>query len=300
MRLVVAIGGNALALKGERPTQKTQEERLEVAAHAVSEVAGSGDLVVTHGNGPQVGHLALVEERGRDGALPLGMDVLTAQTEGWIGYLLEDSIATVRPGPVATVLTRVEVDADDPAFDDPTKPIGPTYSRSEVAKVRQSHDWPMRKQEAGWRRVVASPEPRSVLGLEAIELLVRHGVTVIAGGGGGIPVAFVDGVRRGVDAVIDKDLTSALLAVGLGADHLVLFTDVEVVYERWGTSRQKPIRRASTAELADLRRNDGSMGPKVEAACRFVVATGRTAVIASLGDAAAALRGTAGTTVVPE
>jgi carbamate kinase len=158
----------------------------------------------------------------------------------------------------------------------------------------------MRKQGAGWRRVVASPEPRRVLGLEAIELLVRHGVTVIAGGGGGIPVAFVDGVRRGVDAVIDKDLTSALLAVGLGADPLVLLSVVDAGYERWGTSRQKPIRRASTAELADLRRNDGSMGPKVEAACRFVVATGRTAVIASLGDAAAALRGTAGTTVVPE
>ena len=138
------------------------------------------------------------------------------------------------------------------------------------------------------------------MGIEAIELLVQHGVTVIAGGGGGIPVAMVDGIRRGVDAVIDKDLTSALLAIGLEADHLVLLTDVDAVYERWGTSRQTPIRRATTAELGDLRRNDGAMGPKVEAACRFALATGRTAVIASLSDAAAALRGDAGTTVVPE
>lgn len=300
MLLVVAIGGNALLLKGERPTLESQARRLDTAARAVAKVAGSGDLVVTHGNGPQVGQLALVSEGAEDGALPLGMDVLTAQTEGWIGYLLEDAIAAHRPGPIATVLTRVEVDGDDPAFAAPTKPIGPTYSQQEVANVRRSHDWPLRPQGDGWRRVVASPEPRRVVGLEAIDILVQNGVTVIAGGGGGIPVSIVDGVRRGVDAVIDKDLTSALLAIGLDAGHLVLLTDVEAVYERWGTDQQEPIRRASVSELAEYRRNDGAMGPKVEAACRFASATGRTAVIASLADADAALRGTAGTTIVPD
>jgi len=300
MLVVVALGGNALAVKGEHPGPAAQARRLETAARAVSEVAGQGGLVVTHGNGPQVGDLALVEERDVDGRLPLGMDVLTAQTEGWIGYLLEDAIATLRPGPIATVLTRVEVDSEDAGFREPTKPIGPVYTDREAALVRRSHDWPMRPQGDGWRRVVASPEPRRIVGLEPIRLLVGHGVTVIAGGGGGIPVAIVDGIRRGVDAVIDKDLTSALLAIGLGADHLLLLTDVDAVYRQWGTPRQEPIMRASVREFTDFPRDDGAMGPKVEAACRFVQATGRRAVIASLSDAAAALRGFAGTTVVPD
>ena len=295
---MVAIGGNALAVKGERPTRRSQEQRLEVAALAVSESAGAGELVVTHGNGPQVGHLALLEERGRDGLLPLGMDVLTAETEGWIGYLLEDAIAGCATGADRNGPHACRGRCRRPGLrraDQADRPDVLAQRTGEGAAGPRLADAPPRGRLAACGRLAGTVSP--AMGLEAIELLVQNGVTVIVGGGC-IPVAIVDGIRRGVDAVIDKDLTSALLAIGLGADHLVLLTDVDAVYERWGTSRQKPIRRASTGELADLRRNDGAMGPKVEAACRF--ATGRTAVIASLSDAAAALRGTAGTTVVPE
>jgi carbamate kinase len=286
-------------VSGGRPDAAVQHERIALAARSVVDAAGERPLVVTHGSGPQVGLLALAEAGG-DGMLAgQGMDVLTAQTEGWIGYLLENALAPLRGFSVVTVVTRVEVDPADPAFTTPTKPIGPVYEPGVGQELADSHGWTIRPDGDGVRRVVASPEPVRVLSLDAISLLVDEGFTVVAAGGGGVPVIAGSDGRHGVEGVIDKDLTSAALAVGVDAEALVLLTDVDAVYRDWGSPSALPIRRASVGDLAAFRRDDGAMGPKVEAACRFASATGRKAVIAALADAPAALRGEAGTTVLP-
>jgi carbamate kinase len=251
-------------------------------------------MVVTHGNGPQVGWLALGPP---EGTRPL--DALDAETEGLIGYWIERELASRLPGrDVATLLTRVAVDAADPAFDHPTKPIGAVYDESKARRFERDHGWTIARERTGFRRVVPSPEPRSILGLRAVRVLIEAGVTVVCAGGGGIPVVCEsDGRQRGVEAVIDKDLVSALLARALGADALLLLTDVPAVYADWPEPAREPLASVTPAELRGRRFEPGSMAPKVEAACRFVESGGRFAAIGALEDAAAVLAGTSGTRV---
>lgn len=301
-RLVVAaLGGNALLRRDQVPDDRTQRRNVEAAAAAIAELAADNDLVVTHGNGPQVGLLA------RQAALdptvaPYPLDVLVAESEGMIGYLVEQGLRNLVPGgEVATLLTQVVVDPADPAFGTPTKPIGPVYTEVEARRVAAERGWTMAPDGLGFRRVVPSPEPLEIVGLGAIRKLIEARVTVICAGGGGIPVV-VDplGALHGVEAVIDKDLSAQLLARQLGADFLLMLTDVPAVERGWGTERAAPIRRVRPAELDRLAFAPGSMGPKVEAARRFVEATGGRAAIGALGDAARILRGEAGTLVGPD
>jgi len=294
----VALGGNALLRRGEEPTAEAQQRNVSRAAAAVAELAREHDVVLTHGNGPQVGLLALRNEaRGRGPRFPL--DVLSAETVGMIGYLIEQEISNRLPErEVATLLTRVQVDPEDPAFDDPTKPIGPGYSREDAERLRAERGWSFVEDGGEWRRAVPSPRPRRILELATIRLLVRHGVLVVCGGGGGLPVVLTpNGWVQGVEAVVDKDRTTSLLAAEIDADALLLLTDVEAVYADWGTEDARPIRSATPDELRALELDRGSMGPKVEGACDFVEATAGFAGIGSLDDALAILTGDAGTRI---
>jgi len=298
--LVAALGGNALLRPGERPEAAVQRVRLRAAAAAISELTIRHDLVLTHGNGPQIGWLALQAEAGAPaGARPDPLDVLGAESEGLIGYLIEQELAPLVPGrELATLLTQVEVDPDDPAFLNPSKPIGPLYEEARARALARERGWAIAATRGGFRRVVASPEPRRIRELGAIRQLVGAGVIVICAGGGGIPVvAGEGGAICGVEAVVDKDLCSALLAAELGADALLLLTDVAAVYDDWPAPAESPLRRATSAELRARSFESGSMGPKVEAACRFVERTGRPAAIGALGEAARVLAGEAGTLV---
>jgi carbamate kinase len=293
---VVAIGGNALVRRGGPDDVATERANARRAAEALVALSGGG-LVVTHGNGPQVGALALgAELAGR--AVPL--HVLVAESQGHVGHLLQLELADLLGDrPVCTLLTRVVVEPGDPAFAVPSKPIGAVYDEARAAALAAEHGWVVAPDGAGWRRVVASPEPGRVVELEAVRRLVDGGSVVVAGGGGGIPLAEVDGRLEGIDAVIDKDLTSALLAIELDASVLVLLTDVDAVHREWEGLAATPIVEAAAAELRAHRFDPGTMGPKVEAACRFAEATGRVARIGSLDDAAAVAAGAAGTTVRP-
>lgn len=300
---VVAVGGNALARRGEPITWEVQAANAARAAAALAAAAAHHRLVITHGNGPQVGLLASQTERDPDTRLPLA--ALDAETEGAIGHLLVLALgAELAAAPVVAVVTHVEVDQGDPAFAAPSKPVGPVLGEAEAVLAQQERGWVVAADGPGWRRVVPSPQPLGVLERGPIALLADAGCVVVCGGGGGVPVARLPGGGlRSVDAVIDKDLTSALLAVELGADRLVLLTDVDAVYRGWGTPVAAPIRTIEVGTVRALGEASpfaaGSMGPKVEAACRFVEATGRPAAIGALDDAAAVLAGLAGTTVVP-
>ena len=296
MRIVVALGGNALLRRGERPDVSVQRANVRRAAESIATLARAHDVVVTHGNGPQVGLLALQSETDPTVA-PYPLDVLGAESEGLIGYLVEQELARLLPGrDVATLLTQVEVDPRDPAFGAPTKPIGPVYDAATAERMSRERGYTIASDGAGFRRVVASPEPRAIRELRAIEILLGAGVLVVCTGGGGIPVVTMpDGGVRGVEAVIDKDLASALLARAIGADALLLLTDVPAVLDAWPDGA--PIRRATPAELRARRFAAGSMGPKVEAACRFVEHGGTLAAIGALDDAAELLRGECGTSV---
>ena len=302
MKLVVALGGNALLRRDQPPSAENQLENIRRAAAQLARVAEQHDLVLTHGNGPQVGLLALqAAAYVKVEAYPL--DVLGAQTDGMIGYLLEQELANLLPAAraVTTLITRVEVDAQDPAFRHPTKPIGPVYTQQESERVAAAKAWVMAADGDAFRRVVASPQPLRVLGLQAIGWLLEHGALVIAAGGGGIPVAR-DGAGgdpglHGVSAVIDKDLCSSLLARELQADVLVIATDVAAVYLDWGQPTQRAIGKVTPQALAGHDFAAGSMGPKVEAARAFVLATGHRAVIGSLDRIEEMIVGTAGTQV---
>jgi len=298
MRVVIALGGNAIARRGEALDAESQRARVRDAAAAVADIARVGETVVTHGNGPQVGLLAL-QARATPGVPPYPLDVLGAETEGMIGYLIEQELASILPGSdVATLLTQVEVDPHDPAFRSPSKPIGPVYPRADADEYARRFGWQLAPEGDGFRRMVPSPQPLRIRELRTIELLVAAGVLVICGGGGGIPVVVGDdGGLRGAEAVIDKDLTAALLAASLHADALLLLTDVDAVYADW-PERTRPLRETTPAELRALAPAPGSMGPKAEAACRFVEETGRTACIGALEDARRVLEGSAGTRVV--
>ncbi len=299
MRVVIALGGNALLHRGEPLTAENQRRNVKVAAETLAPIALEHHLVITHGNGPQVGLLALqCAAYKQEESYPL--DVLDAETEGMIGYLIEQELSNRLPAGhrCATLLTLVEVDPKDPAFDKPSKPIGPVYSEDDARRLQRTHGWRIARDGRRYRRVVPSPRPKRIFELPVIELLVSRHVTVICAGGGGIPtVAKPDGSLIGVEAVIDKDLVSGLLARELKADAFIMLTDVDAVYDRWDTSGARAIRRASPHVMRGFAFAAGSMGPKVEAAVEFVEQTGGLAGIGQLTDAQAILRGEAGTIV---
>jgi carbamate kinase len=298
-RVVAALGGNALLRRSEPPEAGLQRANVRRAVAALAGLARTAELVVTHGNGPQVGLLAL-QAAAYDAVPAYPLDVLGAESEGMIGYLLEQALGNELPGRrVATLLTQVVVAADDPAFGRPTKPIGPVYAEGDARRLAAERGWTVARDGRAWRRVVPSPDPRAIVELETIRLLVDHGVLVVCTGGGGIPVVEEQGLLRGVEAVVDKDLAAALLARELGADLLLLLTDVAAVERRFGRPDARPIARVTPAGLRRERFAEGSMGPKVEAACRFVEATGGRAGIGALADAARIAIGEAGTLVVP-
>ncbi len=298
MRILVALGGNALLKRGEPASVAVQQRNVELAAASLAELANGHELIVTHGNGPQVGLLALQSEAYRDvESYPL--DVLDAESEGMVGHLLEVALRNALPErDVVTVLTEVVVGADDPAFTRPTKPIGPVYSAADARRLTGERGWAMGADGDGYRRLVPSPEPHAIPELRSLRLLTDAGALVICAGGGGIPVT-VNGLgeMRGVEAVVDKDLTSALLARRLEADLFLMLTDVDAVRLGWGTAEERALPAATPAVLRRIGFAAGSMGPKVDSGCRFVEATGRRAAIGSLADAARIVRGEAGTQI---
>jgi carbamate kinase len=299
MRIVAALGGNALLERGEPPESVIQETHVIKAVQALAPLAARHDLVITHGNGPQVGMLAL--ESAHDPALsrPYPFDVLGAQTQGMIGYWLLQALQNALPGRrVACLVSRTLVSRDDPAFAYPSKFVGPVYDEEQARVLAASQHWVIRQDGTRWRRVVPSPEPAEILDLPAIRALADSGAVVVCCGGGGVPVAGGNGAGlRGVEAVIDKDLTASLLARQLDADALLLLTDVSAVQDGYGTPQARPIRRATPGELRARSFPAGSMGPKIEAVCRFVEATGKLAAIGQLSDAQALLAREAGTVV---
>ena len=300
MRVVAALGGNALLRRGEPMTADKQRENIKRAAAAIADLIAAGhQVVVTHGNGPQVGLLAL-QASAYDPDTVYPLDVLGAETEGMIGYLIEQELENVlAPGTkVATLLTQIEVDGRDSAFKNPTKPVGPVYDKAEAERLAEARGWTVKADGDKFRRVVPSPAPQRIPDVDIIRLLIDNAVTVICAGGGGIPVVRrPDGSLIGVEAVIDKDAASAMLAEEIGSDALLLLTDVEAVYRNWGEADQATISRTTPAELSEMDFAGGSMGPKVAAGCRFVDRTGGIAGIGRLDDALPILEGKAGTTI---
>ncbi len=300
MRIVAALGGNALLERGEKPDADVQERHVDQAAAVLAPLARAHSLIITHGNGPQVGMLALESEQDHALSRPYPFDVLSAQTQGMIGYWLVRALREQLPGVlVGALISQTLVAAGDRAFANPTKFVGPGYDEPEARSLAAAHGWAIRADGQRWRRVVPSPEPVELLELPLILTLLEAGALVVCAGGGGIPVIAGDTGLRGVDAVVDKDLTSALLACAVGADLLLLLTDVPAVIDGFGTPAARPIERATTAQLRGGGLPAGSMGPKVEAACRFVDATGKKAAIGRLDEAEAIFLGKAGTTVEP-
>ncbi|HET9732617.1 MAG TPA: carbamate kinase [Acidimicrobiales bacterium] len=298
MRLVVALGGNALRPRGDHSAD-SERHHVATAVRAVAGLAANHQLVVTHGNGPQVGLLA-VEQLSLAASERQPLDVLDAESQGWIGYLLTRGLWSAIPErQVVTVLTQVAVDADDPAFNHPNKPVGPLMDAGSARRAAAGRGWTVGPDGAGMRRLVASPQPRRILELAAIRLLMDAGVLVICAGGGGIPVAVdATGALRGVEAVVDKDLSAALLASALRAEGLVLLTDVEGVYADFGTAKARLLSQVTPALLRGLDLPEGSMAPKAEAAGRFVESGGAWAAIGSLESAFDVVAGVAGTRVV--
>jgi carbamate kinase len=310
-RVVVALGGNALIRRGEDGSTAIQRENLLGAARALADLERLGHaLVLTHGNGPQVGFLAIEADAARDTVPPPPLDVLVAESQGQIGYLLAQALATQfamegRSREIAVVLTQTVVDPDDPAFRTPSKPVGPMYDALTAERLARQNGWTVAPDGSGWRRVVPSPRPLEIVEAASIRTLAASGAIVIASGGGGIPVSRgPSGALLGVEAVVDKDLAAVVLAESLDADALLLLTDVSAVHLRWGSPNPEPLRRLTLAEADSGVANGsfaaGSMGPKVRAAADFVRRTGRFAAIGLLGDAVAALEGRAGTRVVTE
>ncbi len=302
MRVVIALGGNALLRRGETPTYENQRRNIHIAMEALAPLARLHELVITHGNGPQVGLLAMQNAA----AQPLEgypLDVLDAETEGMIGYLIEQELNNVLSSHrmCATLLTQIEVDANDPAFHTPTKPIGPAYAKAVAERLAQEQGWSIAMDGVHYRRVVASPRPQKILQIDVIKLLVARDVVVICTGGGGIPVVRDKrGHLHGIEAVIDKDLASALLARELGADVSMMLTDVDAVYQDWGTPEACALRSISPAAARQMTFAQGSMAPKMAAACEFAEKSGGAACVGQLKDAAAILAGTAGTRITAD
>lgn len=300
MRIVAALGGNAILRRGEPMTGDTQRANIRIAVQGLAQLVAAGhSLVVTHGNGPQVGLLALQSAATPQSPFPL--DVLDAESAGMIGYVLQQELGNALPDRlVTTLLTQVRVDPADPAFGHPTKPIGPVYNRDEAHRLAQARGWHVAPDGDSWRRVVASPAPLEILEAEVLKILVAEGVIPICAGGGGIPVvALPRGGMTGVEAVIDKDLASGLLARQIGADMLLMLTDVAAVYRDFGTARARALGQVRPDDLSPDDFPAGSMGPKVRAGCDFVAATGGRAGIGRLEDVAAIVAGRAGTIIAP-
>jgi carbamate kinase len=298
MRMVVALGGNALLKRGETLSAQNQRRNMRAAAMGLARACAGHEVAIVHGNGPQVGLLAL-EAEAYKAVPPYPLDVLGAESQGMIGYVIAQELQRAEPDrPVVAVLTQTAVDPKDPAFQNPTKPIGPVYAPADVPALQAKYGWAFAADGSDVRRVVASPSPLAVVELTVIERLVVAGVITICAGGGGIPVRRAsDGRFEGVEAVVDKDLTAALLAELLNADRLIILTDVEAVFRGWGTADQQPL---GTARVQDLQREvfaEGSMQPKVDAACRFAERTGRPAVIGALSQTEAVVHMRAGTII---
>ena len=308
-RIAVALGGNAMIRRGESGTIEVQRHNLVAAADAIAAIARDGrEIVLTHGNGPQVGFLAIEAEVAAEVVPPLPLDVLGAESQGQIGYLLVQALqhafrARGEERTIATIFTQTIVAADDPGFANPTKPVGPVYTEWVARRFARERGWQVARDGKVWRRVVASPRPIRLVEAPAIRTLVDAGVLVIASGGGGVPVVEdPDGTLRGVEAVVDKDLAAVVLARAVGADALLLLTDVDSVYRNWGTHAQERVAEISVAEaevqLAAGVLPAGSMAPKIRACVQFVRAGGRLAAIGALEDAEGILRGECGTLIV--
>jgi carbamate kinase len=310
-RLVVALGGNALIRRGEAGSTEVQRRNLVGAARALAALEREGhELVLTHGNGPQVGYLAIEADAAQAIVPAPPLDVLVAESQGQIGYLLSQALgdrlaAEGRPRAIAPILTQTLVDPADPAFASPSKPVGPTYDEPTARRLAAEHGWTVARDGDGWRRVVPSPRPLGIVEAPSIRALVEAGAIVIASGGGGIPVRRLQGGGlAGVEAVVDKDRAAVVLAEAVEAEALLLLTDVPAAYLGWRTDRQIPIRHlslaAAEAGVADRTFAPGSMGPKIAAAADFTRRTGRLAAIGSLDEAAAVLAGRAGTRIVAQ
>jgi carbamate kinase len=301
MRIVVALGGNALLRRGQPMTAENQRANVRTAAEALAPIAAEHELVISHGNGPQVGLLAL-QGAAYDAVETYPLDVLGAQTEGMIGYMIEQELGNLLPfeKPFATLLTMVEVEPDDPAFADPNKFIGPVYEQAEAERLAAEKGWAIKADGDKWRRVVASPMPKRIFEIRPITWLLQQGAVVICTGGGGIPTMYEPGTRTlvGAEVVVDKDRASALLARELDADLFVMATDVDGVYRDWGQPTQARIERATTGELRGSEFAAGSMGPKVEAAVDFAERTGHRAAIGTLAEVGGLAAGTHGTSIV--
>ena len=298
----MALGGNALLKRGQPLTAENQRRNVAIAAKALAPLAHDYQLVISHGNGPQVGLLSL-QSAAYEEIEEYPLDILGAQTEGMIGYIIEQELGNLLPmeEPLATILTMVEVDPDDPAFNNPTKPIGPVYNEQEAKILAEQKGWSVAPDGEHWRRVVASPEPQRIFEMRPIHWLLENGATVICAGGGGIPTVYKpNGTLEGVEVVVDKDRASALLAFELDAGLLILATDTDGVYLDWGTEDARIINRATPEQMEQYEFEEGSMGPKVEAACGFVRRSGGRAVIGSLTDMQGMVAGTAGTQFVLE
>jgi carbamate kinase len=302
MRIVIALGGNALLKRGQAMSQENQQANVETAARAIAPLVAEHEVVITHGNGPQVGLLSL-QSHAYERVDPYSLDVLGAETEGMIGYMLERELGNLLPAakPLATILTMIEVDPNDPAFRDPTKFVGPIYEKAQAHQIAAEKGWVMKPDGDHWRRVVPSPAPRRVFEIRPIRWLLEKGVLVICAGGGGIPTAYTPGRARdleGIEAVIDKDFASELLARDLDADLFIMATDVDGVYRDWGTPAQVRIDEIRISGLETSAFPAGSMGPKVVAAALFVRRAVKVAAIGSLDDIQGIVIGTKGTRFV--
>lgn len=302
MRLVIALGGNALLQRGEPMFYENQRKNVHAACQQLVTAYAGNELIITHGNGPQVGLIALQNE-AYEKVPSYPLDVIGAESMGMIGYMLQQELISRLPAnaSVINLLTQTKVDPNDPAFKHPTKPIGPVYSKETAQALSQTQGWSIAKDNDHYRRVVASPEPQAIIGLQSIKTLVENGSTVICCGGGGVPTYINnEGQLTGADAVIDKDLASSLVACGIDADMFIIATDVDGAYLNWGTPEQRQIEQANPTMLRKYDFSKGSMGPKVEAACRFVERTGKKAVIGALKDIEKMLIGQAGTAVTQD
>lgn len=302
MRLVIALGGNALQKRGEPMLCENQRANVRIACKQIAKAYEGNQLIITHGNGPQVGLLALQNNAYK--AVPMyPLDVIGAESIGMIGYMIQQELVNYVPktAKLVNVLTQTRVDPADPAFQNPTKPVGPVYDKEEAEALAKKNGWTIAQDNDKYRRVVPSPDPKQIWGLEPLRALAEKGYITICCGGGGIPTYFdAEGNLVGAEAVIDKDLASSLLASSLDADLFVIATDVDGAYVNWREPTQKRIAQADPATLRSMGFAKGSMGPKVEAACRFVEASGKTAVIGALDKIEEILQGKSGTRVVVE
>lgn len=302
MRIVIALGGNALLKRGEPMTAQNQRANVRLACEQIAKAYEGNELIVTHGNGPQVGLLALQNNAYKP--VPMyPLDVIGAESIGMIGYMIQQELANFVPksASLCNVLTQTEVDPKDPAFANPTKPVGPVYTKEEAEALAEKEGWTIAPDNDKFRRVVPSPEPKRIFGLRGLKDLVSAGHIVICCGGGGIPTYYDEKGRLvGAEAVIDKDLASSVLSRDIEADVFIIATDVEGAYLDWGTPQQRRIAKVDPKTIRSYGFAKGSMGPKVEAACRFVEATGKTAVIGALHEIDQILAGKAGTRIVKE